>query len=239
MAQAPVVGFATSKGGSGKSTTCILVAGEIAARGERVLILDIDPQQSTVKWFERCKAAGAAPERIEVVSCLGERALGDRLDHLPEDGLVLIDAQGALTPSMAMVAAKADLIVVPSRASKLDIVEAADFVKYTSHFRDGGVRLFLNEVDGIASRTNVFKEAIAFIVEEEIPYFRTMLQLRPIYRALTDNGGTLATMKADAEQIRKARANVFALTTEILEELSDGGTAPANVQEDTAALAVG
>jgi chromosome partitioning protein len=88
-------------------------------------------------------------------------------------------------------------------------------------------------------RNHVFKEAINFIVEQEIPYFRTMLQLRPIYRAVTNNSGTLATMKADAEQIRKARANVFALTTEILEELSDGGTAPADVQEDAAALAVG
>ena len=235
MSQVPIVAFATTKGGSGKSTSCILVAGEIAARGERVLILDTDPQQSAFKWFERCKAANQKPENIEVVSCLGERALGEQLKALPDDGVVLIDTQGALTPSMAIIAQKADVIVIPCQASKLDVVEAADFVKYTAHFRQSGVRVFFNSVDGIAPKTKPFKETVAYLVEQEIPYFRTMLQLRPLYRALTDEGGTLATMQADAEQIRKARANVFALTTEILEELTDGGTAPAEVHQTEAA----
>jgi chromosome partitioning protein len=238
MTQVPIVAFATTKGGSGKSTTCILVAGEIAARGERVLILDTDPQLSTYKWFERCKAANQKPENIEVEACLGEQILGDRLTTLPEDGIVLIDTQGALTPSLAIIATKADLIVVPSNASKLDVIEAGNFVKYTRIFRLDGVRVFLNEVDSIAPKTAAFKEVLNYIVQEEIPYFRTMLYPRPVYRNLTDATGSLAAMQADAEQIRKARANVFSLTSEILEELTDGGSTPAEDRQAEPAAAV-
>jgi chromosome partitioning protein len=236
MSQVPIIAFGTTKGGSGKSTVCILVAGEIADRGENVLILDTDPQQSTFKWFERCKAAGQPPERIQVVPCLGEKTLGDQLKALPENGVVLIDTQGALTPALAIIASKADLIVVPSRATKMDVVEAAAFVKYTEHFRQDGVRLFINSVDAIAMKTAVFKEVVNYMAEEQIPYFTTMLYQRPIYSDVSDDKGTLATIKrADPESVRKARANVAALLTEILEELSDAGSAPAEVHEIEAA----
>ncbi|QRM32763.1 ParA family protein [Microvirga sp. VF16] len=220
MAQVPIVAFATSKGGSGKTTSCILVAGEIAARGERVLILDTDPQQSAVKWFKRCQAANRLPERIEVVSCLGEAALADRLKALPDDGLVFIDVQGILSPVMAIVAARANVVAVPSRASQLDLEEALPFVQYTAHFRSSGVRVFLNEVEGIARTTQVFKDAVAYLQDNKIPYFRTMLQQRPMFRAITNDKGMLATLDADPESVRKARANVAALTAEILDLLS-------------------
>jgi chromosome partitioning protein len=235
MSQVPIIAFGTTKGGSGKSTACVLVAGEIADRGEEVLILDIDPQQTTMKWFERCQAAGQTPKRIQVVSCVGEKALGKQLSALPDNGVVLIDTQGALTPSYAIVASKADLIVVPSRATKTDMVEAVAFVKYTEHFRQDGVWLFINAVDAIAMRTAVFKEAIDYLQEQGIPYFRTMLYQRPIYSDVNDNKGTLSTIKADPDSVRKARVNISSLLNEILEELSDAGTAAAEVHETEAA----
>jgi chromosome partitioning protein len=84
-------------------------------------------------------------------------------------------------------------------------------------------------------KTAVFNEAIAYIQEEQIPYFRTMLYQRPIYSDVNDNKGTLSTIKANPESVRKARANVALLLNEILEELSDAGTAPAEVHETEAA----
>jgi len=235
MEQVPIIAFATSKGGSGKTTSCILVAGEIAARGERVLILDTDPQQSVVKWFERCRAANRLPERIEVVSCLGEAALADRLKALPVDGFVFIDVQGILSPVMAIVAARANVVVVPSRASQLDLEEALPFVQYTAHFRSSGVRVFLNEVEGIARTTQVFKDAVAYLQDNKIPYFRTILQQRPMFRAITNDKGMLATLDADPESVRKARANVFGLMTEILDLLSPPPQQPVTVQTDKGA----
>src|SRR4051812_19097882 len=41
--------FANQKGGVGKTTVTLGVAGELAARGRRVLLVDLDPQASATK----------------------------------------------------------------------------------------------------------------------------------------------------------------------------------------------
>lgn len=46
-----VVAVTTVKGGEGKSTFVILVANHLASKGKRVLVVDMDPQNSTSFWF--------------------------------------------------------------------------------------------------------------------------------------------------------------------------------------------
>lgn len=47
-----VIVLATQKGGSGKSTIARSIAAELTGRG-RVALLDIDPQGSLTKWWQR------------------------------------------------------------------------------------------------------------------------------------------------------------------------------------------
>lgn len=48
-----IIGFINLKGGVGKSTLCINVAGVLADRGNKVGIIDIDPQETTKDWYGR------------------------------------------------------------------------------------------------------------------------------------------------------------------------------------------
>ena len=41
----PVITFANTKGGAGKTTLAVIVANELARLGHRVTLLDADPQQ--------------------------------------------------------------------------------------------------------------------------------------------------------------------------------------------------
>jgi chromosome partitioning protein len=43
--------FSNNKGGSGKTTTTVSLAGAFAERGLRVLVIDLDPQGSTSEWL--------------------------------------------------------------------------------------------------------------------------------------------------------------------------------------------
>jgi chromosome partitioning protein len=70
-----VITVCTQKGGSGKTTTVTAIAGELVARGFRVLVVDADPQGSLRTWAHKAKEKGyAAPV---VVAMGGEQLSGD------------------------------------------------------------------------------------------------------------------------------------------------------------------
>ena len=48
----PVVVAANPKGGSGKSTTCLVLGTTLAAQGASVRIIDADPQKTLARWSE-------------------------------------------------------------------------------------------------------------------------------------------------------------------------------------------
>ena len=58
---AAVIAAANAKGGCGKSTTILILAGEYAAQGYRVHIIDADPSKRLLKWGQ----AGVKLERSQ------------------------------------------------------------------------------------------------------------------------------------------------------------------------------
>ena len=48
----PVIVAANPKGGSGKSTTCLILGSTLASQGATVRIIDADPQRTLVRWSE-------------------------------------------------------------------------------------------------------------------------------------------------------------------------------------------
>ena len=48
MPQAAVIAAANAKGGCGKTTTILILAGEYAAQGYRVHIIDADPRRRAI-----------------------------------------------------------------------------------------------------------------------------------------------------------------------------------------------
>lgn len=106
----------SQKGGAGKTTLALHLAVAAHRAGLQVAIADLDPQSSAWKWSERRK------EHPEAVVTSAEQ-----LDHLKGqaaagglDLLIIDSAPHADRP--ALVACKAaDLVLIPCRASILDI----------------------------------------------------------------------------------------------------------------------
>ena len=111
------IAFINQKGGSGKSTlaACLAVAARDA--GERVFILDMDPQKSLVKWGHRRDDKELPVESIstgKLASAVAALAKG-------QVTLTIIDTPAADTPAADAAMRIADLCVIPARPTIFDI----------------------------------------------------------------------------------------------------------------------
>jgi chromosome partitioning protein len=116
-----VLALVTQKGGSGKSTLAVGIAVAAMGNGERVALVDADPQGTISKWIER---RGHPYPRIVRIADPAE--IEGALVRLEAEGIWLTAIDTAATNNaLAMRAiARADLCLIPVRPSPADI-EAA------------------------------------------------------------------------------------------------------------------
>ena len=111
------ISILSQKGGAGKTTLAINLAGAAEAAGKQAVIIDLDPQASTKAWHERRRK-----ERPVVISAQAV-VLSDVLKTSAEHGadFAIIDT-APHSETAALTAGKAaDLILVPCRASAIDL----------------------------------------------------------------------------------------------------------------------
>ena len=111
------VAFVTQKGGSGKSTLASSLAVAAHEQGERVLIIDMDPQATLVNWskmrgLDDVPVVAGAPAKLAAIMAACE-----------QQGVTLcvIDTPGADGAASAAAMKEADLSVIPSRPSTFDL----------------------------------------------------------------------------------------------------------------------
>ena len=68
----PIIVFATSKGGAGKTTAAIILASELARNGATVTLIDADPNQHSAKWAVK----EGCPKNISIIQNVTEESIG-------------------------------------------------------------------------------------------------------------------------------------------------------------------
>ena len=116
-----VVVLAQSKGGVGKTTLAVNIAGEIARFGRTVCLIDADPQGSAARWAEPHKLT--FPVRREVLSYRREVIWVRDVLKTGSD-FVVLDLPAGLNHVFETSVLIADLLVVPSGPSSLDLSSA-------------------------------------------------------------------------------------------------------------------
>jgi chromosome partitioning protein len=137
-----IVVVTNQKGGAGKTTTTMNLAA-ILAEQSRVLVVDVDPQQSTTSW------AVAAGDRLpfDFAAETNPTQLM-RLRALPYD-TILIDTPGNLTDSEILAASLdiADFAIVPTEPEALCIEPMVRTVRNLIQPREIPFRVLLSKVD--------------------------------------------------------------------------------------------
>ena len=220
-----VIAAINGKGGAGKTTALMNIAGEYALRGESVAMIDMDARSNLMKWWTDCQEKDAQPAGIEVYShktarglerWMGENARG--FDH------VLIDTPGEDTSIVDPVIAAADLVISPIQPSKREVLGAIDSFENV---------LRVNEALGRACRHGVLRTRITVtvrhtelyrkirpIIEDKVGtyLFRTEVFERNVYKDIHNGIGTLQ-MQEMTEAIAKARRETQTLVAEVDEML--------------------
>jgi chromosome partitioning protein len=109
-------------GGSGKTTIAINLASYLASRGHTPVLMDFDPQGSSLRWVRKRKPAQAP---IHVIAAFEKDTRTTRTFQLRVPDVathVIVDTPAALDPhQLADMTRDADKIIVPVLPSDIDI----------------------------------------------------------------------------------------------------------------------
>jgi len=116
--------FMTQKGGSGKTTLAVHVAVAAGEAGERVVIVDTDPQRSASTW------GGSRQQDTPIIAPVAAAELGSVVAAARHDAMTLciIDTAPHAAPDAVRVAQLADLIIIPCRPAAFDLAAAGSAV---------------------------------------------------------------------------------------------------------------
>ena len=220
MSKAPVISFATSKGGSGKSTALIILASVFAHEGGKVAVIDTDPNETVWRWAQK----PGRPDNLTPYRARNEDELMDTIDAARESGhqLILVDVEGRASALGNVAISSAILTVIPVRPSEPDGVEASKTIKAIRAIeRSTGLEkrycIVINGLNG-AIRTRTFYDVKATFEQAKIPMAAHLVD-REIYRRVLMEGGTIYGMSDISEKALKSATDEAYLFADNVAEL--------------------
>ena len=182
-----IVAVANQKGGIGKTTTAISIAGEWFRRERKVLVIDSDPQGSARRWAS--EADERELEHPHVVGLESGSSIARQVPQMAEQyDHVVIDTPPRLAQATKGGLVIADLAIVPVGPGGLDtwaLEETLEVLEEASALnRDLQVRYFLTRFDPRAADRE--QTELALKESKTYPFLKSTFGLRVGYqRAFT------------------------------------------------------
>ena len=188
---ARIIAVVNQKGGSSKTTLAIHLAGTLARRGIKSLIVDADPQGTSTRWASSAPDATPFPAAVLGLSAAGEKVHREIVKFKDDYDVIIIDCPPSVDspiPKSALLIA--DLALIPLIPSPLDLwssVGMKKLVEEISAINDGlQARSVITQLE---PRTMLTRDVLDILQDFGIPRLQTALCHRTAYRQSAVFGG--------------------------------------------------
>jgi chromosome partitioning protein len=221
-----VIAFISPKGGAGKTTAALVLALGLVEQGQRVAMIDSDPNKPLVHW----STLPNPPEGLTVHPAPTAHDIADAQRDARRQGpdWIILDTEGSVRGAMAFTAMRPDLALTPLAGSQLEAIQAIKAAEMVREFGQRGGqpllhRCLLTRIPA-AIRPRSLKAVVEQLRQHQIEFLPTALLEKEAFRALFSVGGGFPSLEAaGVGGVGTARANADAYVAAVLELMGQGG----------------
>ena len=206
-----IVAFLNHKGGVGKTTLALHVAGAWAAQGKRIVVVDTDSQGSALDWSKQRTKEGLP--RLFGVLGLARDTLHVETPEIARDvDHVVIDGSSHSAALMRSAMLAADLALVPALPSPFDGRASSETLRLLHEARLFRPQLIARFVlNRCGARTLIASEIAETMAKHEPPALAARIGQRVVF---ADAAGT-GRLVSEMPRSKAAAREVAALAAEI------------------------
>lgn len=218
---AKVITVFNQKGGCGKTTVTIQLAGTLALRGYRTLVVDMDEQNTATRWASQALDDAPFPAALMNLAAMGGKVHREIKNQLENYDFILIDCPpSAVSPAPSSAMLISDLAIIPIVPAPADMWASVAAKKLALTVQATNEALQIRMLPNMVQKnTTLARDTLDVLAEDvEVPLMASWIGSRSAFRECQLTGSTVHALS----RISAAAKEIDAVTSEVLEILGMG-----------------